>query len=35
MLRLNVVVRLDANLEVSGVFGDGLLVSNLGLVPER
>jgi hypothetical protein len=33
MLRLNVVVRLDANLEVSGVFGDGLLVSNLELAP--
>jgi hypothetical protein len=35
MFRLNVVVRLDANLEVSGVFGDGLLVSNLDSVPER
>ena len=33
MLRLNVVVRLDANLEVSGVFGEGLLVSNLELAP--
>jgi hypothetical protein len=33
MLRLNVVVRLDANLEVSGVFGNGLLVSNLELAP--
>jgi hypothetical protein len=33
MLRLNVVIRLDTNLEVSGVFGEGLLVSNLELVP--
>ncbi len=33
MLRLNVAVRLDANVEVSGVFGEGLLVSNLELVP--
>jgi site-specific DNA recombinase len=33
MLRLDVVVRLDANLEVSGVFGEGLLVSNLELAP--
>ncbi len=33
MLRLEVVVRLDANLEVKGVFGEGLLVSNLELVP--
>jgi hypothetical protein len=32
MLRLEVIVRLDANLEVSGVFGEGLLVSNLELV---
>jgi Recombinase zinc beta ribbon domain len=33
MLRLDVVVRLDVNLEVSGVFGEGLLVSNLELAP--
>ncbi len=33
MLRLEVVVRLDANLEVKGVFGEGLLVSNLELAP--
>src|SRR3712207_5554348 len=33
MLRLEVVVRLDANLEVRGAFGEGLLVSNLELVP--
>jgi hypothetical protein len=33
MVRLEVVVRLDANLEVKGVFGEGLLVSNLELVP--
>jgi hypothetical protein len=33
MLRLEVVVRPDANLEVRGAFGEGLLVSNLELVP--
>jgi hypothetical protein len=33
MLRLKVVVSLDANLEVSGAFGEGLLVSNLELAP--
>jgi hypothetical protein len=33
MLRLEVVVRLDANLEVRGAFGEGLLVSNLELAP--
>ncbi len=33
MLRLEVVVRPDANLEVCGVFGEGLLVSNLDSVP--
>jgi uncharacterized coiled-coil protein SlyX len=33
MLRLEVVVRLDANLEVKGAFEEGLLVSNLELVP--
>ena len=33
MLRLNVIVRPDANLEVSGVFGEGPLVSNLDSVP--
>lgn len=33
MLWLEVVVRLDANLEVRGAFGEGLLVGNLDLVP--
>ena len=33
MLRLNVIVRLDANLEVRWGFGEGLLVSNLDSVP--
>ena len=33
MLRLEVVVRLDANLEVSGVFGEGASLSNDELVP--
>jgi recombinase-like zinc beta ribbon protein len=34
MLRLEVVVRLDANLEVSGVFGEGVPLSNRELVPK-
>jgi site-specific DNA recombinase len=34
MLRLEVVIRLDANLEVSGVFGEGVPVSNTELVPK-
>ena len=33
MLRLEVVIRLDANLEVSGVFGEGVSLSNQELVP--
>ena len=33
MLRLEVVVRLDATLEVSGVFGEGVSLSNEELVP--
>src|SRR5919206_3477499 len=35
MLRLEVVIRPDANLEVGGVFGEGFLVSNLDLAPAR
>ena len=33
MLRINVIVQPDTTLEVSGVFGEGLSVSNQGLVP--
>ncbi len=33
MLRLEVIVRLDASLKVSGVFGEGVPVSNRELVP--
>jgi hypothetical protein len=32
MLRITVIVQPDATLEVSGVFGKGLSVSNQGLV---
>ena len=33
MLRLEVIVRPDADLEVSGVFGDGVPISNSEFVP--
>jgi hypothetical protein len=32
LLRITVIVQPDATLEVSGVFGEGLSVSNQGLV---
>jgi hypothetical protein len=35
MLRLEVIIRPDANLEVSGVFGEGVLLSDRELVPWR